>query len=159
MALQNILIPNNYSLFCEEITFPASINPQTPLNYYEEFSFLSEFSGPCAPVNVQCKIVRVGHSVQLSIHPFSSMGNNISTFLQGGTAIPARFRSLIPQADTARNIVLITRFNGAGPLMGCLVVDQNSGIMQFQQDLNLSAFTAGNAIGGPEEGAFIFWNI
>lgn len=125
MALSNLLVPNNYDLFCKSMTFSTSGGIPSSLNYYEVGTFFVTFTGPVivAPVQTLVFFIRIGNFVLLQFPDFivnTATGGSGSINAVAGS-IPAKLR----------NTALPRILNFALRIQNNNAIDNTPGLMQM----------------------------
>lgn len=93
MSVSDILVPNNLTIYSKALSLPSG-GDQTPINNYEEYTFVTGLTGARSVTTYNIKIVRINNTVTLSAPVVTTGDTTSSDFIRTTTDIPARFRPI-----------------------------------------------------------------
>lgn len=129
----------------------------TTLNYYEELSHSTTWTGPWAAGSnptVPIRLVKIGSVVTAQIGAIQVVGNSSSAAVANVTAIPARFR---PITNNYNPLVSVLKGSTSTNQVGGVTVN-TLGIITIGEDATFANFTATTNNVGPNAMS-LTWNV
>lgn len=134
---------------------PTSGGTPSNLNYYEEYTFTSNYSGPFNSTSFDIQIIRCGKMVTLLIPAIGHAGNLTDGIVTNATTIPTRFR---PVSSQVYNLCIVAQNGTILTTPGMLVIS-TSGDVLIYKDVNSSTFTASSGYQGMNYGTSISYTV
>jgi hypothetical protein len=86
------------------IYLPTAGGTTSQLDYYEEYTLTTNFTGPCTLSNVEIKCVRNGKTVTISAKPATGTSTT-ATYFSSSSALKSTFRPINASCSTVQNRV------------------------------------------------------
>lgn len=89
MSVSDILVPNNLTIYSSQLALPSD-GAESPIYYYEEYTFVTGITGAFAVTTFNVKVVKINELVTITLPEL--VGSAVSTNnLHTTTALPVRF--------------------------------------------------------------------